>query len=54
MTIEDLLKYCEIRLNYLYKIRNTYIELSDLDSLAKTDAEIDQTITTINNMKSLM
>jgi hypothetical protein len=54
MTIQDLLKYCDIRVNYLNNLRDSYIKLGDFIQVAKIENEISQTQQTIDSIKSLI
>jgi hypothetical protein len=52
MTIQDLIKHCEIRLEYLAQQKFHNIQLANSDMVNKLDVEIFQTEQTLNTLKS--
>jgi|NOAtaT_6_FD_contig_31_6377704_length_719_multi_2_in_0_out_0_2 hypothetical protein len=53
MTIEKLIQQCEIRLDYLKRLRVSNIELSNQEAVNKLDAEIAETEQTISILKNI-
>jgi hypothetical protein len=52
MTIPELIKICQIRLDYLSLQKNSYIQLGDFDTANKIDVEILDTQNTLNFLKT--
>jgi hypothetical protein len=52
MTIIDLTKQCEIRLEYLKSMRYSCIQLNNIEMVNRIDLEIIQIEQTIDNLKS--
>lgn len=54
ITIPSLISYCEIRINYLKTLKNSYAQLGELEKISQIDAEITEVESTINSLKSLL
>ena len=52
MTIPELIKFCEIRIDFLYSQKNSFIQLGDLTSVSKIENEILDTQKTIDTLKA--
>jgi hypothetical protein len=52
MTIPELIKFCEIRIDFLYSQKNSFIQLGDLTSVSKIENEISDTQKTIDTLKA--
>jgi hypothetical protein len=52
MTINDLIKFCESRLEYLKALKLSYAQLGDYDMLNKVEAQILETENTLNQLKT--
>jgi len=52
MTISDLIKYCEIRIDFLSNSKLTYIQLADYEMVNKIELEITQTQNTLDILKN--
>jgi hypothetical protein len=52
MTINDLIKYCEIRLEFLKNQKTTYIQLNDYDMVNKIEIQIFESEVTLNQLKN--
>jgi hypothetical protein len=52
MTIPELIKFCEIRVDFLRSQKNSYIQLGDLASVYKIEVEISDTQKTIDTLKA--
>lgn len=51
MTIPELIKFCEIRIDFLYSQKNSYIQLGDLVSVSRIEIEILDAQKTIDTLK---
>jgi len=52
MTINDLINYCETRLEFLKTLKISYIQLGEYDMVNKIDAQILETENTLVQLKS--
>jgi hypothetical protein len=52
MTIPELIKFCEIRVDFLHSQKNSYIQLGDLAIVNKIEVEISDTQKTIDTLKA--
>ena len=52
MTINDLIKYCEIRLDFLKNQKITYIQLGDYEMINKIELQILESEITLNQLKN--
>ena len=52
MTINDLIKQCEVRLDYLKTVKISYTQLGDHEMVTKIDLEILEVEQTLNTLKA--
>lgn len=52
MTINDLIKYCEIRLEHLRNLKTTYLQIADYENVNKIDIQIFETEDTLLKLKN--
>jgi len=52
MKIIDLIKQCEVRLEYLKNMRHSYVQQAEHDLINKVDSEILELEETINKLKN--
>lgn len=52
MTINDLINFCETRLDFLKTLKISYIQLGDYEMLNKIEAQILETENTLNQLKN--
>jgi len=52
MTIQELIKDVEIRLDYLKSLRTSYIQLDNTEMVLKTEQDINETEQTLNTLKN--
>jgi hypothetical protein len=52
MTIQELIKDVEIRLDYLKSLRTSYIQLYNTEMVLKTEQDINETEQTLNTLKN--
>jgi hypothetical protein len=52
MTIKELIKQCEIRLNYLIGMKNYYVQQNNTEMVLITETEISETEQTIEKLKN--
>jgi hypothetical protein len=52
MTIYDLIRYCEIRLEFLKNQKTTYIQLNEYDMVNKIEMQILESEITLNQLKN--
>lgn len=52
MTIEELIKDVEIRLDYLKTLRTSYIQLGNTAMVLKIEQDISETEQTLNTLKN--
>ena len=53
MTIQELIRFCEIRINYLETEKLSHIQLGNLVKVAEIDNEISSTNSTLVSLKSM-
>jgi hypothetical protein len=53
MTIDELVGMCRARLANLSQLRSSAVKLGDADQVARIDALIDETQTTLNKLLTL-
>lgn len=53
MTIQELIRFCEIRINHLQSEKLTYIQLGNLDKVSEIENEISTTESTMVALKSM-
>ena len=53
MTIDDLALLAKARLVYLSQILSSYVALGDVDGMARTETEIAQTQSTLDQLMAL-
>jgi hypothetical protein len=53
MTIQELIRFCEIRINHLETEKLSYIQLGNLVKVAEIDNEIATTNSTLVSLKSM-
>jgi hypothetical protein len=52
MTIQELIKQCEIRLKYLKDVKVSYIQQNNTEMVLKIETEISDTEQTIEKLKN--
>jgi hypothetical protein len=52
MSIPELIKFCEIRIDFLHSQKNSYIQLGDLTTVSTIDIQILDTQKTIDTLKA--
>jgi hypothetical protein len=52
MTIQELIKQIEIRLEYLKNLKVSYIQLDNTEMVLKTEQDINETEQTLNTLKN--
>jgi hypothetical protein len=52
MTIQELIKQCEIRLDYLKSMKTYYTQQNNTEMVLKTETEIAETQQTIEKLKN--
>ncbi len=53
MTLDDMIQMCRARLVYLSQLRSSAVALGDSEQIARIDAQVSETQTTLNRLLTL-
>lgn len=54
MSVSELIQMCERRISHLNQVRASALALGDIAQVARIDGEINDTQTTLNQLRSLL